>query len=160
MSLASESRLNSHNSFPWRLLVYDWLSLSLMLRPTVSRSVCLGMKHPSGAYGQIFYYCQTVAGLWMWGALSDDRTGLSLTIAPSSRQRSHFRFRVPWDSSPYFTVSNSRLPFSSSPTTRRVTVEVFDPASTRDLTESTLQGHLYSVSVFIVESSYPRKRSV
>jgi hypothetical protein len=24
-----------------------------------------------------FYYCQTVAGLLMWGALSEERTGLS-----------------------------------------------------------------------------------
>jgi hypothetical protein len=28
-----------------------------------------------------FYYCQTVAGLLMWGTLSDERTGLSFTIA-------------------------------------------------------------------------------
>jgi hypothetical protein len=33
----------------------------------------------------------------------------------------------PW---PYFTVSDLRLPFLSPPTTRRVTVEVFDPVST------------------------------
>jgi hypothetical protein len=30
------------------------LSLSLMVRPTVSRRVCLRIKHPSGAYDQIF----------------------------------------------------------------------------------------------------------
>jgi hypothetical protein len=30
-----------------------------------------------------FCYCQTVAGLLMWGALSDDRTGLPFTIAAS-----------------------------------------------------------------------------
>jgi hypothetical protein len=39
------------------------------------------------------------------------------------RQRSHSRVRIPWDSWPNFTVSDSRLPFSSSPTTSRIAVE-------------------------------------
>jgi hypothetical protein len=71
-----------------------------------------------------FYYCQTVADLFVWGALSDERTGLSFTFAAGPRHRSHFRVRVPWDSWQYFTVSHSRLPSPSSPTTRRATVEV------------------------------------
>jgi hypothetical protein len=67
----------------------------------------------------------------MWGVLSDDRTGLPFTVASGSRQRSHSQVRVPWDWRPYFTVSGSELPFSSPHATRRATVEVFDPASTR-----------------------------
>jgi hypothetical protein len=39
------------------------------------------------------YYCQTVAGLLIWGDLSDERTGLSFTIAVGPRQRSHSRVR-------------------------------------------------------------------
>jgi hypothetical protein len=70
-----------------------------MLWPTVSRPVCLGIKHPPGAYDQ------TVAGLLMWGGLSDESTGLSFTTAAGPRQCSHFRVRVPWHSWPYFTVS-------------------------------------------------------
>jgi hypothetical protein len=43
------------------------------------------------------FYCRhTVAGLLMWGTLSDDRTGLSFTIAADPRQRSHSRVRVPY----------------------------------------------------------------
>jgi hypothetical protein len=67
----------------------------------------------------------------MWGALPDERMGLSFTIVAGARQRSHSRIRVPLDSQTYITVSDSRLPSSSPPTTRRATVEVFDPASTR-----------------------------
>jgi hypothetical protein len=71
-------------------------------------------------------------GCWCGTLSSDERTGLSFKISASPRQRSHSRVRVPWNSRPYFTASDSRLPFSSVPTTHRVTVEVFDPASTRD----------------------------
>jgi hypothetical protein len=72
-----------------------------------------------------FYYRRTVAGLLTWGALSDERMGLSFKIAAGSSQRSHYLVRVPWDSRPYFTVSHLRLPFPSPPPTCRVTVEIF-----------------------------------
>jgi hypothetical protein len=92
-------------------------------------------KAPIWSLRPDFCYCQTVPWLLMWGALSDERTGLSFTTAADLRQRSHSRVRVLWDAQPYFTVSKSRLPFSSPPTTRRATVEVFDPASTRDIAD-------------------------
>jgi hypothetical protein len=67
-------------------------------------------------------YCLTVTVLFPWGALSE-RTGLSFVCAAGPCQRSLSRVRVPWDLRPYFTVSDLRLPFSSTPTTRRVTAE-------------------------------------
>jgi hypothetical protein len=45
------------------------LSLSLMLRPTVSQPVCLGMQRPSGAYDQIFITVRQLRVCWR-GALS------------------------------------------------------------------------------------------
>jgi hypothetical protein len=51
----------------------------------------------------------------MWGAVSDERTGLRSTIAAGPRQRSHSWVSVPWDSWPYFTVSDSRLPEPGGP---------------------------------------------
>jgi hypothetical protein len=92
-----------------------------------------------------FYYCKTVAGLLIWDALSDDRTGLSFTIAAGPRQRSHSRVRVPLDPRQYFTVSDSRLPFSPPPTTRRATVEVFELASTRDMSSSCQWAYIVSL---------------
>jgi hypothetical protein len=45
-----------------------------------------------------FYNSQTVAGLLMWGALTDERMGLLFTIGAGPRERSHSRVRVPCDS--------------------------------------------------------------
>jgi hypothetical protein len=63
---------------------------------------------------------------------------------------------VPWISRPYFTVSDLRLPFSSPPTTRRVTVEVFEPASTRVLRN--YSSWLYSPGTDRTETSLPLLR--
>jgi hypothetical protein len=52
-----------------------------MLRPTVSRPVCLGINNPFGAYDQIFITCVTVTVLFLWGAHSDERAGLSFVYA-------------------------------------------------------------------------------
>jgi hypothetical protein len=79
-----------------------------MSRPTVSRPVYLGVKPHLGPKTR-FLYCQPVAGLLMWGALSNERTGLSFTIAIGPRQRRCSRVRVQRDSWPYFTVSGSTL---------------------------------------------------
>jgi hypothetical protein len=51
--------------------------------------------------------------------------------AVGPRQHSLSQDRIPWDLWPSFTVSDSRSPFSSPATTRWITVEVFDLASTR-----------------------------
>jgi hypothetical protein len=58
-----------------------------MLRPTICRTNCLDVKHRTGAQDQIFITVKTVAGLLIWSALSDERTGLSLTNAAGPRQR-------------------------------------------------------------------------
>jgi hypothetical protein len=55
----------------------DCLTTKLSLRRSVGQS----NKTPTWGLRPDFYYCQTVGGLLMWGAVSDERTGLSFTIA-------------------------------------------------------------------------------
>jgi hypothetical protein len=93
-----------------KLQLHSKVKIQILLRRTFSRPVCLGVRPPAGAKNQIFITVKTVAGLLTWGTLSDKRRGLWLTIAAGPRLRSHSRVRVPRDSRPYFTVSDSGLP--------------------------------------------------
>jgi hypothetical protein len=45
---------------------YYSLELSLILQPMVSRPVCLGIKHPSGAYDQILFSLWQLRVCWCW----------------------------------------------------------------------------------------------
>jgi hypothetical protein len=95
----------------------EWLStgfwmgfkFKVMLRPTVSRPVCLGIKHPSGAYDQIFITVRQLRVCWC-GALTLKRERvcrlqllLSLASAvilwsDSRRTRDHILLSQIWDS--------------------------------------------------------------
>jgi hypothetical protein len=55
-------------------------------------------KAPTWGLRPDFYSCQTVASLLMWGALSDERMGLSFTIAAGPRQRSPVGLATVFDS--------------------------------------------------------------
>jgi hypothetical protein len=56
------------------------IKAKIILRSNDSRPACLGVSHPSGDpanhFSSIFTFLLTVAGLPMWGVLSDERMGL------------------------------------------------------------------------------------
>jgi hypothetical protein len=122
-----------------------------MLQLMVIRPVYLGVA-PIWGPRPDSYHCQTVAGLLMWGALSDEWRGLYFTVAAVilrskfRRTHDHILLSQIWDSvtwratSPYLYPWGAGwpcytprywVPFSSPSTTRRPTVEVFEPAYTR-----------------------------
>jgi hypothetical protein len=107
------------------------IKVKVTLRLTVSQSVSFSVEPHLGLMTIYLLWFDRYGPLCR-GALSDERTGLSFLYAGGPCQRSLSRVRVPLDTRPYFTVSDSRLSFSLPPTTRRDTVEVFDPASTRE----------------------------
>jgi hypothetical protein len=108
---------------------------------------CVLMSSPVWGPRTNFCYCQRVAGLLTWGALSGDNF-----CWPSSEQSFWgntfycLRFETPptWRvRSPYLYPTGTGwrsytpwywVPSSLPPTTHRATVEVFEPASTRVLT--------------------------
>jgi hypothetical protein len=126
------------------LLTYEWITnkyscttecvlkirVEVTLRLTVTQSVIPGVEPHMGLmtkYVLLFDSC----GLLFVGRPLWREDGSVFVYVTGPCQRSLSPVRVPWDSWPYFTVSDLRFPFSSPPTTHRVTVEVFDPTSTR-----------------------------
>jgi hypothetical protein len=115
-----------HRRLSGTLLVWNWTipkpnQVKVTLRLTVSQSV---------AHDQILLLFDSY-GLVFLGRPLWRGDGSVFLYAADPRQRSLSRVRVPWHSWPYFTVPDLRLPFSLPPPTLRVTVEIFDPASTR-----------------------------
>jgi hypothetical protein len=133
----------SESLYDWRFAANRFVLVTSPLRLTTSNFI---FQQNTGGYST---YCST-------SILSDERMGVLLTIAASPLQRSHSQVRVPQDSWPHFTALDSKLPqpagpgphiyisqeqgdsvipprhwvpFSSPPTTRRDTVEIFDLAS-------------------------------
>jgi hypothetical protein len=72
----------------------------------------------------------TVTALLLWGALSDDRTGLIWYMLLALARVVFLGFES-LGTRDHILLPHVRLPFSSPPTTRMVTMEVFDPVSTR-----------------------------
>jgi hypothetical protein len=160
--------MNSYNYFPWWLLVYDWmllihdwlnLSLSLLLRSTVSRPVCLGIKHRSSAYDQIFVTIRQLQVCWC-GAFSLTRRRvcrlqLLLALARAVIFGSESR-----GTSDHVSLSRIRDFRFFAPSHELVCTSSPRFGSTHTvigMTDFALHGRLYSVSVSIVDSSHPRR---
>jgi hypothetical protein len=135
-----------------------WLTapsqLQVMLRSMVSRPVYLGVKPPSRGQDKIFITFKQLRVFWCGApSLSRGQVCLQLLLVLASAvilgseslgNHDHILLSQIRDSSnveslfPVFISPRNRVaqlywvPFSSPPTIRRVTVEVFDSASTRE----------------------------
>jgi hypothetical protein len=105
---SSSSELMSVLAGDW--ITLDWLQSQSYVMPRGERASLSWRQAPSGP--KIRLLLLSVAGLLMWDVLSDERTGLSFTIAAGPRQSSHLR-----DTWPYFTLSDLRLTQPEGPGT-------------------------------------------
>jgi hypothetical protein len=111
----SSAQVLFERRFPSNCLFFR-TRLRVTLRQAVYRpSVRLGDK-PLEDHDHYFYFPTEHLLLWsLCNILFDEKMGLSFAIAAGPRQRSHSHVRLPRDSWPHFTVSDSRLPPPGGP---------------------------------------------
>jgi hypothetical protein len=104
-------RLASRNSTRLLYLVASEVKVKVTLQLTVSQSFSQQdmVSSPIWDSWPDIYYCLTVTVSFLWGALSDEKTGLSFSYAAGPCQCSLSRVRVPWDLWPYFALSDLRF---------------------------------------------------
>jgi hypothetical protein len=130
----------------WHLTLFK--DCQSYVRPTDSRPVCLGVKHKSGSQDTVFITVRHLGVCW-YGSPSLIRGRVSrlqlLMALPSAvvlgsesrrtRDSPNLEGKVPvftsppWKGVPSYTPRHW-VPFLWPPTTRRATVEVFEPLST------------------------------
>jgi hypothetical protein len=123
-------RLASRNSTLHLTTLLLLVKVKVTLRLLVSQSVRLGVEPHLGLVTRYLLLFDS-HGLVFVGRPLWREDGSVFCICCWSSPAYSFSGPSQLDSWPYFTVSDLRLPFSSPPTTRMVTVEVFYPTSTR-----------------------------
>jgi hypothetical protein len=62
------------------------VKVKVTVRLTVSQSVCLGVEPNYGTFDQRFFFFESYGLVFYWGALSDERSGLSCEVV-SGKER-------------------------------------------------------------------------
>jgi hypothetical protein len=88
------------------------IKVKVALQLTVSQSVNFGVEPHLGLMARYLLLFE-LRFCFLWGVLSDERTGLSFVYVTGPCQRSLSRVRVSWYSRPYFTVSDLALTIES-----------------------------------------------
>jgi hypothetical protein len=107
-SATSFSQQQLTTTEPQQFCKWLHLGVNVMLRSTVSRPVCLGVKHPSGEPKTRFVLVRQLRVCWCGAPSLTRGWDLLITIAAGLRQRRYSRVHIAWNSWPHFTASDSR----------------------------------------------------